>query len=140
MLQAAAAVAPLPYMDPALTPDARAKDLAGRLSLEQQVALLFAGVGRSGGVGSSNISGCAAGSGCANITDYKWWTECNSGVGTQFPQNVNIAATFNRSLAFLGGRGTGVGLRKKADAEPQDLSCWSPMTNIVRPPASNVCV
>ena len=43
MLQAAAAVAPLPYMDPALTPDVRAKDLAGRLSLEQHVALLFAG-------------------------------------------------------------------------------------------------
>ena len=149
-LQASAATPPLPFLDPTLPPEvrapatktatrtpmqeniglewspvsdlqARAKDLVGRLSLEQQVQLLLAegegsGTGPdSGGVPELNISG------------YNWWTECNSGIGVQYPQNVNIAATFNRSIAFLAGRGTGIGLRVRADAEPKDLSCWSPM-------------
>lgn len=69
-----------------------------------------------------------------NISDYNWWTECNSGIGVEYPQNVNIAATFNRTVAFLAGRGTGIGLRRRADAEPQDISCWSPMMNIMRHP------
>ena len=131
---AALAGATPPYMDPGLPPEHRAKDLVSRLSLEQQVGLLLSSSDRSGGVSSSDIAGCSAGSGCANITDYKWWTECNSGIEVEYPQNVNIAATFNRSLAFLAGRGTGVGLRKRADAQPQDVSCWSPMANIMRHP------
>ena len=131
---AALAGATPPYMDPGLPPEHRAKDLVSRLSLEQQVGLLLSSSDRSGGVSSSDIAGCSAGSGCANITDYKWWTECTSGIEVEYPQNVNIAATFNRSLAFLAGRGTGVGLRKRADAQPQDVSCWSPMANIMRHP------
>jgi beta-glucosidase len=125
----------LPFMDPTLTPDARARDLVGRLSLEQQVGMLVASTGRRGGVAAKDISGCAAAdSGCRNISDYNWWTECNSGIGVEYPQNVNIAATFNRTVAFLAGRGTGIGLRRRADAEPQDISCWSPMMNIMRHP------
>eukprot|EP00040_Diaphanoeca_grandis_P034225 m.211563 g.211563 ORF g.211563 m.211563 type:complete len:785 (+) comp33104_c4_seq50:2401-4755(+) len=111
-----------PYLDTSLSPDQRAKDLVNRLTLEQQVGLLLATDKRSGGVPEYNIS------------DYNWWTECNSGIEVEYPQNVNIGATFNRSVAFLAGRGTGVGLRKRADAEPQDLSCWSPMMNIMRHP------
>lgn len=132
---AASAAAPLlPYMNPALDPQQRAKDLVSRLSLEDQVGLLLSSSARSGGVAAANITGCVADGSCDNITDYKWWTECNSGIEVEYPQNVNIAATFNRSVAFQAGRGTGIGLRKRADAQVQDLSCWSPMTNIMRHP------
>ena len=41
------------------------------------------------------------------------WTECNSGIGVEYPQNINIGATFNRTVAFLAGRGTGVGCGKR---------------------------
>jgi beta-glucosidase len=134
LLSVAAHAAVLPFMDPALSPEQRAKDLVARLMLEDQVGLLLASNGRSGGIASANISGCTAEAGCTNITDYKWWTECNSGIEVEYPQNVNIGATFNRTVAFLAGRGTGIGLRKRADAEVQDLSCWSPMANIMRHP------
>ena len=66
----AAAAAPLPFMDPALAPEQRAKDLVARLTLDDQVGLLLASSGRSGGVASVNISGCSAeAAGCTNITD-----------------------------------------------------------------------
>jgi beta-glucosidase len=110
------------YLDTTATPEQRAKSLVAKLTLEQQVGLLLAQDKRTGGVAEYNIS------------DYNWWTECNSGIGVEYPQNVNIAATFNRTVAFVAGRGTGIGLRVRADAEPQDLSCWSPMTNIMRHP------
>jgi beta-glucosidase len=116
--------APLPYLDPTLPAMKRAQDLVQRLSLEQQVELLLATNQRTGGVNTSDI----------HIRSYNWWTECNSGIEVEYPQNINIAATFNRSAAFLAGRGTGVGLRKRADAEVQDLSCWSPMMNLMRHP------
>lgn len=121
---AAGPAPPLPYLDPTLPAMARAQDLVARLTLEQQVELLLATNQRTGGVNTTDIT----------IRDYNWWTERNSGIGVEYPQNVNIGATFNRSVAFLAGRGTGVGLRKRADAEVQDLSCWSPMMNIMRHP------
>jgi len=113
---------PWPFQNTSLPFWDRAADLVSRLTLAQQVELLLAQDARTGGVPEFNIS------------DYNWWTECNSGIGVEYPQNINMAATFNRSLAFLAGRGTGVGLRKQADAAVQDISCWSPMMNVARHP------
>ena len=124
LLHALSAAAILPYLDPTLPATKRAQDLVGRLSLQQQVDLLLATNQRTGGVNTSDV----------HIRPYNWWTECNSGIEVEYPQNINIAATFNRTVAFLAGRGTGIGLRKRADAEVQDLSCWSPMTNLMRHP------
>ena len=42
------AASTLPYLDPSLPPDVRAKDLVGRLSLEQQIELLLAQNKRTG--------------------------------------------------------------------------------------------
>lgn len=121
---AAPQVSTLPYLDPTLPAMKRAQDLVARLSLEQQVELLLATNQRTGGVNTNDV----------HIRPYNWWTECNSGIEIEYPQNINIGATFNRTVAFLAGRGTGIGLRKRADAEVQDLSCWSPMTNLMRHP------
>ena len=115
-------VALFPFQNTSLPAWDRAGDLVSRLNLSEQVNLLLATDARTGAVPRFNV------------TDYNWWTECNSGVGVEFPQNVNIAATFNRTVAFLAGRGTGIGLRKRADAAVQDLSCWSPMMNTMRHP------
>jgi len=118
----APASALLPYQNQSLPPHERAHDLVGRLNLTQQVNLLLAQDQDEGGVPEFNI------------TDYNWWTECNSGIGVEYPQNINIAATFNRTVAFLAGRGTGIGLRKQADGAVKDISCWSPMMNVMRHP------
>ena len=122
LLAAPARAQPWPYQNISLPFWDRAADLVGRLTLTQQVELLLAQDAQTGGVPEFDIN------------DYNWWTECNSGIGVEYPQNVNMAATFNRTLAFLAGRGTGVGLRKAADAEVQDISCWSPMMNVARHP------
>eukprot|EP00665_Eupelagonemidae_sp_cell47_P001019 gene1019-biopygen6872 len=47
-----------------------------------------------------------------------------------------MAATFNRSVVFHAGRGTGLGLRAQGgfNAKGRSLSCWSPMINIMRSP------
>ena len=65
--------------------------------------------------------------------------ECNSGIVVEQPQNINMAATFNRTLLYLAGRGAGSMLRaENNEGHPQDnasrLSCWSPMMNIARHP------
>jgi hypothetical protein len=52
----------LPYEDPTLPAMERAKDLVGRLSLQQQVGLLLATNQRTGGVNTSDVS----------IPDYNW--------------------------------------------------------------------
>lgn len=122
LLAAPTAAQPFPYQNTSLPFWDRAADLVGRLNLTQQVELLLAQDARTGGVPEYNI------------TDYNWWTECNSGIVVEYPQNVNMAMTFNRTAAFLAGRGTGIGLRVQADAAVQDISCWSPMMNVARHP------
>jgi beta-glucosidase len=121
-LPRAALAQPWPFQNSSLPFWDRAADLVNRLNLSQQVELLLAQDAQTGGVPEFGIQA------------YNQWTECNSGIGVEYPQNVNMAATFNRTVAFLAGRGTGIGLRKSADAEVQDISCWSPMMNVARHP------
>eukprot|EP00935_MAST-01C_sp_MAST-1C-sp1_P001344 g1344.t1 len=45
-----------------------------------------------------------------------------------------MAATFNRSLVFAAGRGTGIMLRARAQGNISRVSCWSPMMNLMRHP------
>ena len=62
------------------------------------------------------------------ISAYNYDTECNSGIGVGYPQNINMAATWNRSLVFAAGRGTGMMLRAYSQGNASArLSCWSPM-------------
>jgi beta-glucosidase len=112
---------PLPYLDPSLPWDDRVADLVGRLNLTEKSLQLMADDPRANPM---NARG-------ANMSQYRYWTECNSGFGqVGYPQNMNMAATFNRSLVFAAGRGTGSLMRANAQGEfnyPNGLSCWSPM-------------
>lgn len=119
--------APLPYLDPSLSWDARVSDLVGRLSLDEKATQL------------GNEAPAIFNAKGANLSAYHYWTECNSGIGVGYPQNINIAAAFNRSLVFETGRGTGTMLRAQYNArgttvKNNRLSCWSPMMNIMRHP------
>ena len=136
-----------PFQDPALDWDLRTHDLVSRLSLAEKGAQLghynvsdptkSLGRANSPAIPRLNISGCNYGE------------ECNSGVIVGFPQNVGMAATFNRSAIFHAGQATGRGLRARSleqitdpfagsgpgDPGPQDgLSCWAPMINLVTHP------
>lgn len=76
-----------PYEDPHLSPQRRARDLIGRMSLEQK---------------STQMHHRAKAVEEHGIPSYSWWEEALHGVwkspGTQFPQNVGLAATWDVDL------------------------------------------
>ena len=119
-------LARLPFCDPSLEFHLRAKDLVARLTLDETVSQLVtqaAAVPRLG------------------VDFYGYDQECNSGIGVGMPQNIGMAATFNRSLLFAAGRGTGSMLRARANEAAGNgkrkghaLNCWSPMINVMRHP------
>ena len=74
----------LPYQDTSLSPEERAEDLVGRLTLEEKVSLM------------QNSSPAIPRLG---IKAYDWWSEALHGVGraglaTVFPQSIGMAASF----------------------------------------------
>jgi hypothetical protein len=117
-------LARLPFCNPSISHVLRARDLVQRLTLDEKVAQLVtqaAAVPRLG------------------VDRYDYDQECNSGVGVGYPQNIGMAASWNRSLLFAAGRGTGSMLRARANAargssKKKALNCWSPMINIMRSP------
>jgi beta-glucosidase len=117
----------------------RVHNLVSSLTLEEKVAQL----------GHYKLSDPSKGIGRANSPDikrlgingYNYGTECNTGIRQGFPQSIGMAATFNRTVLWHAGRGTGLGLRSTpvfhASTNPdgyRGLSCWSPMINIMRHP------
>ena len=76
-----------PYEDPDLSPQRRARDLIGRMSLQQK---------------STQMHHRAKSVDEHGIPSYSWWEEALHGVwrssGTQFPQNVGLAATWDPDL------------------------------------------
>ena len=124
------ALAVLPYLDPSIGWDDRVADLVGRLSLHEKASQMHEATEPVNMSSPNNTLG-------SDLDQYVFWTECNSGVGGGYPQNINMAATFNRSVVFAAGRGAGSMLRadNNARTNPQNkLSCWSPMMNIYRHP------
>ena len=85
-----------PYKNPALSPEERANDLVGRLTLEEKAALM------------QNTSPAIPRLG---IKAYDWWNEALHGVGraglaTVFPQAIGMGASFkerNQWKAHLSG-------------------------------------
>src|SRR5678816_4941543 len=78
----------LSYLDTALSFTERAKDLVGRLTLEEKVGLM---------------SHPAQGVPRLNIPAYNYWSEALHGVArngraTVFPQAIGMAATWDREL------------------------------------------
>ena len=120
------------YLNPDLAPEARAKDLVGRLTLEEKVSQTLdqaAAIPRLG------------------VPQYGWWNEALHGVArygsaTMFPQAIGMAATWDTELIRRIGDVIAVeGRAKYNDAVANGardrfagLTFWSPNINIFRDP------
>lgn len=122
----------LPYQDPSLSPEKRAEDLIGRLSVEQKMSLL--------NYRSPEIKEFG-------IPVYNWWNEAlhgsaRNGLATVFPQAIGMAASWNEELLLkvfdvasteqrikfnMTRRGDGV-------RQYHGLTVWTPNINIFRDP------
>ena len=121
-----------PFLNPALAPDERAKDLVGRMTLDEKVG---------------QMQDVAPAIPRLGIPAYNWWNEALHGVArngfaTNFPQSIGIAATWDTVLMGRIADRIGVeGRAKYNQAIREDdhsrfagLTFWSPNINIDRDP------
>ncbi len=85
---------PCPYLNPSLTPEERAKDLVGRMTLEEKV---------------SQMQDVAPAIPRLGVPAYNWWNEALHGVArngfaTNFPQSIGLAATWDTALMHRSAR------------------------------------
>lgn len=130
---AAMLLAQLPYQNPNLSSDARAKDLMARLTLKEKAALMCdesEAIPRLG------------------IKKFNWWSEALHGIRyannvTVFPQSIGIAASFDDKLTFNGFNAISDEFRAKyheaqragqPNSKFMSLSVWTPNINIFRDP------
>ena len=77
-------VSTLPYMNPNLSPEERARDLVSRMTLEEK---------------ASQLVNQARAIPRLNVPAYDWWSEALHGVAvngtTEFPEPIGLAATFD---------------------------------------------
>jgi beta-glucosidase len=123
----------LSYLDTSLSFAERAKDLVGRLSLDEKVSLM---------------NHPAQGVPRLNIPAYNYWNEALHGVGrngraTVFPQAIGMAATWDKELicrvaSAIGDEGRAkyhAALRRNGYTDQyQGLTFWAPNVNIFRDP------
>ena len=123
----------LSYLDTSLSFVERAKDLVGRLTLDEKVSLM---------------SHPAQGVPRLNIPAYNYWNEALHGVGrngraTVFPQAIGMAATWDKELIHRVASAVGDEGRAKYHAalhrngytdQYQGLTFWAPNVNIFRDP------
>jgi len=86
--QVSCGAAPCPYLNPTLTPEARARDLVSRMTLEEKV---------------SQMMDVAPSIPRLGIPSYNWWNEALHGVArngfaTSFPESIGLAATWDTKL------------------------------------------
>ena len=123
-----------PYQNPQLTAQERAKDLCGRLTLEEKAQLMLdesPAIPRLG------------------IKKFFWWSEAlhgaaNMGNVTNFPEPVGMASSFNPDLLFKVFDIASTEFRaqynhrmydlKGEDMKMRSLSVWTPNVNIFRDP------
>lgn len=123
----------LPYQDPTLSPEERAKDLVSRLSLEQKVSLMM---NRSAAVPEFGIR------------RYNWWNEAlhgaaRNGLATVFPQAIGMAASWDPELLEevfdIASTEQRIKYVQSLGTEREGniycgLTCWTPNINIFRDP------
>jgi beta-glucosidase len=123
--------AKLPYLNPQLSPEQRATDLVGRLTLAEKALEM-----------QNNSAAIAR----LNIPAYQWWSEAlhgviNEGV-TEYPEPIGLAATFDApSIHTMAGQ-IGIegrikhvqNLREGHTGIMGGLDFWSPNLNIFRDP------
>jgi beta-glucosidase len=121
-----------PYLNPALAPEERAKDLVLRMTLDEKV---------------SQMGDVAPAIPRLGVPAYNWWNEALHGVArngfaTNFPQSIGLAATWDADLIHQMGRVIATeGRAKYNEAIRNDdhsryagLTFWSPNINIFRDP------
>lgn len=123
----------LPYQNPLLSSEERAKDLISRLTLEEKASLMFdqsPAIPRLG------------------IRKFNWWSEALHGLAnndsvTVFPEPVGMAASFDDSLVYKIFNATSDEVRAryhdaiksgKENRRFLSLSVWTPNINIFRDP------
>ncbi len=123
----------LPYQDPKLSSEERAKDLISRLTLEEKATLM------------NDESDAIPRLG---IKKFEWWSEALHGYAnndkvTVFPEPVGMAASFDDQLVYKifnavsdEGRAKYNEARQKGDPIKRflGLSVWTPNVNIFRDP------
>ena len=133
LLCGALAAQTLPYQDAGLSPEQRADDLLGRLSLQQKVSLMM------------NASPAIPEFG---IREYNWWSEAlhgaaRAGLATVFPQAIGMAASWDEALleevfdiTSTEQRIKFIQYRRDPQGSPQyhGLTVWTPNINIFRDP------
>jgi len=120
-----------PYLNPALEADARAKDLVGRMSLEEKASQL---TNQSRAIPRLKVPG------------YNWWSEALHGVAvqgvTEFPEPVGLAATFDapgihEMAVAIGTEARIIHAQSSRDGNSSifhGLDFWAPNLNIFRDP------
>jgi len=121
-----------PYLDPARTAEARARDLVSRMSLDQKVRQMQNGAPAIPELG---------------VPAYNWWNEALHGVAragqaTVFPQAIGLAATWDTDLMRRVAEVISSEARAKYNnaiaqdnhAQYYGLTFWSPNINIFRDP------
>jgi len=121
-----------PYKDPTLSAEERAKDLLGRLTLEEKARLM------------EHTSPAIA---RLDIPAFNWWNEALHGIGrngtaTVFPITMGLAATWNDALVQQAFTAASDEARAKNNIARQQgrirqyqcLSFWTPNINIFRDP------
>src|SRR5659263_168783 len=123
----------LPYQNPNLTSEQRAKDLISRLSLAEKATLMC------------DISDAIPRMG---IKKFNWWSEAlhglaNNGNVTVFPEPIGMAASFDDTLVYQIFDAVSDETRAKYNEATQkgqenkrflSLSVWTPNVNIFRDP------
>ncbi len=120
------------YQDPAVTPEARAKDLVSRMTLEEKVGQMMNAAPAIPRLG---------------IPAYDWWNEAlhgvaRAGLATVFPQAIGLGATWDTDLEYRIADAISTEARAKYNDATQHgnhgryygLTFWSPNINIFRDP------
>jgi beta-glucosidase len=122
-----------PYQNPALSSEARAKDLLSRLTLEEKVTLMC------------DVSDAIPRLG---IKKFNWWSEALHGLAnnenvTVFPEPIGMAASFDDELVYQIFNAVSDETRAKYNEAQKNgeenkrfhsLSVWTPNINIFRDP------
>ncbi|MFZ1291009.1 MAG: xylan 1,4-beta-xylosidase [Melioribacteraceae bacterium] len=123
----------MPFRNPNLSSEERAKDLISRLTLEEKAALMC------------DVSDAIPRLG---IKNFNWWSEALHGLAnnndvTVFPQPIGMAASFNDELVYKIFNAVSDETRAKYNESQQkglenkrflSLSVWTPNINIFRDP------
>ena len=120
-----------PYLNPALPADVRARDIVGRMTLEEKASQL---VNQSRAIPRLKVPA------------YDWWSESLHGVAvngtTEFPEPIGLAATFD--VAAIHTMATAIGIEGRVvhaqalhdggSSIFHGLDFWAPNVNIFRDP------